>query len=205
MAVPALVVFDLDACLWDHETYQLAGPPSRLLRGDLRGAGEGVVGALCGREEVRLHPGALAALQEINAGAPGSPSRCCAASSADTPEAVRIARALLGVLEVVPGVTVWSVLCAGHGDVSQIGRSPPLSADKSATHFPRIRAATGVRYDRMLFFDDDGWSDNTLEVATGCVEDNGKGVIAVKTGSGGLQERHWREGLRKFAAARTPA
>ena len=47
--------------------------------------------------------------------------RCAAASSADTPFAVQIARAVLGMLEVVPGVTVAAVLDAGHGDVSQVG------------------------------------------------------------------------------------
>ena len=36
----------------------------------------------------------------------------------------------------------------------QIGRQPPLSSDKSATHFPTLLRETGVPYDEMLFFDD---------------------------------------------------
>ena len=42
-------------------------------------------------------------------------------------------------------------------DVNQIGRQPPLSSNKAETHFPRLREATGVTFDEMLFFDDCNW------------------------------------------------
>jgi magnesium-dependent phosphatase 1 len=44
------------------------------------------------------------------------------------------------LLEVVPGVTFYDVLMRGWADESHllIGRSSPLSADKSATHFPLL-------------------------------------------------------------------
>jgi hypothetical protein len=68
--------------------------------------------------------------------------KIAAASSADTPFAVQIGRKALTMLEVVPGVTVWDLLLREHGgeDVNQIGRTPPLSSDKSATHFPILKS-----------------------------------------------------------------
>lgn len=65
--------------------------------------------------------------------------------------------ASLKLLEVVPGTTVWDLVVGRDWngvDVNQIGRQPPLSSNKSATHFPILREKTGIRYDRMLFFDD---------------------------------------------------
>ena len=77
-------------------------------------------------------------------------------------------RSALDVLEVVPGVTVREVLAIGwpegfEGNL-QIGRTPPLSSNKAATHFPRLRALTGVPYDRMMFFDDCNWGDHCGKV-----------------------------------------
>jgi hypothetical protein len=34
---PELVVFDLDACLWDQETFELEALPDRTVTGDLNG------------------------------------------------------------------------------------------------------------------------------------------------------------------------
>jgi len=34
---PELVVFDLDACLWDQEMYTMSAMPSKTTRGDLNG------------------------------------------------------------------------------------------------------------------------------------------------------------------------
>ena len=78
------------------------------------------------------------------------------ASSADTPFAEKVGRASLKLLEVVPGVTVWDICMRDWDgeDVNQIGRQPPLSSNKSMTHFPFLRERTGIRYDKMLFFDD---------------------------------------------------
>lgn len=89
--------------------------------------------------------------------------RVCFASSADTPQAERIGRAALKLLEVVPGTTVWDLVVGRDWkgeDINQIGRQPPLSSNKSATHFPILRELTKVRYDRMLFFDDCNWGDH---------------------------------------------
>ena len=157
---PELVVFDLDACFWDQEMYTLSTIPdeSNVVRGDLHGRGEGVVGVMSGRSRISLHEGSLSALQSHYDGRyPGT--KVCFASSADTELAERIGRSALRLLEVVPGTTVWDLVVGrdwGGVDVNQIGRRPPLSANKSATHFPILRELTRVRYDRMLFFDGEG-------------------------------------------------
>jgi magnesium-dependent phosphatase 1 len=61
------------------------------------------------------HKGSLHALQRYYAGDfPGM--RLATASSADTPLAVRIGRSALGLLEVIPGVTVREVLAIGWAE-----------------------------------------------------------------------------------------
>jgi hypothetical protein len=68
---------------------------------------------------------------------------------------------------VVPGVSMYDVLTADYPDGRnlQIGRQPPLSSNKAATHFPILLRELDVPYDEMLFFDDSMWSDHcTLPV-----------------------------------------
>lgn len=127
-----------------------------------------MIGCKSGRSTITLFDGALHALRQIHKGVHPE-MRCAAASSADTPQAVAIGRAALGILEVVPGVTVREVLATGwpdgfEGNV-QIGRTPPLSSDKSATHFPLLLEKTGIPYAEMLFFDDCNWGDHCAKVS----------------------------------------
>uniref|UniRef100_A0A7R9T3M6 Uncharacterized protein n=1 Tax=Ostreococcus sp. 'lucimarinus' TaxID=242159 RepID=A0A7R9T3M6_9CHLO len=107
---PELTVFDLDACTWDKEMFELREivDPTRSRRGSLGpDCGEGVVAAMSGNTPIALHPGALRAFQQIWLGTLETlETRAAAASSADTPLAVRIGRSALDVLEVFPGVTV---------------------------------------------------------------------------------------------------
>ena len=52
---PELIVFDLDACLWDKEMYELSKIPdeSNIVKGDLgHGRGEGVAGIMSGRSKI---------------------------------------------------------------------------------------------------------------------------------------------------------
>jgi len=202
---PELVVFDLDACTWTEEMYTLRDvvDPSRSRRGALGpDCGEGVVAAMSGNTPIELHPGARRAFQQIWRGAVRA--RAAAASTADTPLAVRIGRSALDVLEVFPGVTVRDVFAKGwpegfEGNL-QIGRTPPLSANKAATHFPILRRETGVAYSRMLFFDDCNWGDHCGAVERGCVcEDTGLAPVVVRTPRG-LREDDWARGLRLYAA-----
>lgn len=151
-----------------------------------------------GDEVIRLFPAALRILQRFHAGEYGA-TRLAAASTANTPLAARIARQALRLLEVVPGVTVEQVFLAGwepEQQVLQIGRQPPLSADKAASHFPRLREATGVPYERMLFFDDCNWGDHCAKVARAC-----PGVVTQRTPNG-MQDADWQQGLRKYEQAR---
>lgn len=156
MNYPKLCVFDLDACFWDQEMYEMPAIPDQTVLGDLNGRGKGVIGVMSGQNQISLHQGSLVALQQHADGSyPGM--QVAFASSADTPFAVQIGRASLKLLEVIPGLTVWDLVVGRDWngvDVNQIGRQPPLSSNKSQTHFPRLKDATGIRYDEMLFFDD---------------------------------------------------
>lgn len=198
---PELCVFDLDACLWDQEMYEMPALPSKTVTGDLNGRGNGVTGVMSGSNKISLHPGSLLALQNhANGEHPGM--KIALASSADTPFAEQIGRASLKMLEVIPGITVWDLLMKDWDgvDVNQIGRQPPLSSNKAKSHFPRLKDATGVRFDRMLFFDDCLWGDHCTMVAVGCREgDSGVGPCTVRTPSG-LRVKDWENGLQSYAS-----
>jgi len=201
---PDLVVYDMDACLWDKEMYQMTAIPTEdnVVIGDLNGRGEGVIGVMSGGEKISLHRGSLIGLQEhADDVYPGM--KAAFASSADTPFAEKVGRAALQLLEVVPGLTVWDLVVGRDWegkDVNQIGRQPPLSSNKAATHFPRLREATGIRYDRMLFFDDCNWGDHCGQVAARCrEEDSGFGPAILRTPYG-LGAREWRMGLEAYEA-----
>jgi len=156
---PGLVVFDLDMCVWSPEMYTLDAVPTPkdAHRGQLNGKGEGVVAVSSGYEDIRLFPAALKVLQDFYTGDvyPAS-MRIAAASSADTPRAVAIGRAAMGILEILPGVTMRQCFAkgwpAGFEGNLQIGRSPPLSSDKAATHFPILQRETGVPYNKVRVF-----------------------------------------------------
>mmetsp|Transcript_7940 Transcript_7940/g.29704 ORF Transcript_7940/g.29704 Transcript_7940/m.29704 type:complete len:251 (-) Transcript_7940:48-800(-) len=198
--LPELVVLDLDMCVWSPEMFELSLVPKANqdeVCGDLGGNyGDGVTGAKSGGRTIQLFPGARFALQQFYEGAyPGV--RLAAASSADTPLAVSIGRAAMGLIEVVPGVTVREVFAMGwpegfEGNM-QIGRTPPLSSDKSKTHFPILKDQTGVAYDKMLFFDDSLWSDHCALVERRC-----KGVVTWATPNG-LQISDWKAALNRYA------
>lgn len=197
---PELTVYDMDACLWDQEMYTMSALPGKKVMGDLNGRGEGVIGAMSGGDKISLHKGSLISLQEhYDCKYPGM--KIAMASSADTLFAEKVGRAALEMLEVVPGVTVWDILMRDWDgiDVNQIGRQPPLSSNKSMTHFPFLREKTSIRYDRMLFFDDCNWGDHCGMVEKHCKEeDNGKCPATVRTPRG-LGENEWRQGLKVYA------
>ena len=180
--------------------FEMPSMPSQTVMGDLNGRGRGVVGVMSGRNQISLHRGSLVALQEHYDGSyPGM--KLALASSADTPKAEKIGRAALKMLEVVPGTTVWDLIVKDWDgrDVNQIGRQSPLSSNKARSHFPILKEVTGVRFDRMLFFDDCNWGDHCGMVAAGCrEEDSGMGVTTVRTPRG-LGEVEWRLGLKRYA------
>ena len=101
------------------------------------------------------------------------------------------------MLEVLPGVTLEQAFFTaggGFGDDRnlQIGRSPPLSADKASTHFPILRECTGIEYGEMLFFDDCNWTDHCAEVSSKW------GVVTQRTPHG-MTVEEWELGMQSFA------
>ena len=207
---PSLIVFDLDDCVWSPETYTLSGGFKGSVKGKVPNvAKQIIIGARFGSDTLTIHPGARTALHELWSGKydghcnANSDMRAAIASSADNAHAVKCAHKALSTIDIAPGVTVrqvvnrgWSDEVVGSGGHIQIGRSKPLSGDKSRTHFPLIRKATGVPYSEMLFFDDSNWSDNC-----GVVERNCKGVVAQRTPNG-MQNEEWSKGLAKWQSKR---
>lgn len=59
-------------------------------------------------------------------------------------------------------------------------------------HFRRIREATGVSYEGMLFFDDEGYNIRTMSKL---------GVSCVDVSRGGLSVEHLAAGLQGFQQA----
>ena len=202
--LPELIVFDLDMCFWSPEMYQLDDipTPSDVIKGNLgEGVGEGVVAVKSGYETIQVFPDALRVLQDFHSGHFGDGVRLAAASSADTPRAVSIGRAALDILEVAPGVTARSVFNRGwpegfDGNM-QIGRTPPLSSDKAATHFPLLKQHTGIEYSKMVFFDDCNWGNHCAAVERGC-----PGVTTQRTPRG-LQISEFKAALDKYEKKET--
>eukprot|EP00591_Stephanopyxis_turris_P009026 CAMPEP_0195530130 /NCGR_PEP_ID=MMETSP0794_2-20130614/32919_1 /TAXON_ID=515487 /ORGANISM="Stephanopyxis turris, Strain CCMP 815" /LENGTH=218 /DNA_ID=CAMNT_0040661565 /DNA_START=138 /DNA_END=794 /DNA_ORIENTATION=- len=198
--IPELCVFDLDACLWDQEMYEMRAMPTDKIIGDLNGRGKGVLGVMSGGDKISLHKGSIMALQAHADGVyPGM--KIAFASSADTPFAEKVGRASLKMLEVLPGLSVWDLTMRDwdNVDVNQIGRQPPLSSNKAKSHFPFLKEATKIRYDRMLFFDDCNWGDHCGMVSAACKEeDTGKGVVAVRTPRG-LKEEEFNRGMLLYS------
>lgn len=198
--LPQLVVFDLDHCLWHPEMYTLNEIPTEESRvyGNLGNEDlKGVVSLKSGREQIKLFPGALKILQKFAEG--HYPQiRLAIASSSNTPKAVQIANVALSLLEVLPGVSIRDVVNMGWeehescGSHVQIGRTSPLTSDKSRSHFPIIRDSTKIGYDSMLYFDDCSWDDHVTMVQARC-----EGVVAIRTPNG-LQESEWFEGLETY-------
>jgi magnesium-dependent phosphatase 1 len=156
----------------------------------------GVTAVMSGRHHIKLFPGALKVLQDIYSGAYPS-VRIAAASSADTPLAVSIGKKSMTMLEIFPNVTMRDVFAMGwedgfEGNI-QIGRTHPLSSNKSKTHFPILKRETGIQYNKMVFFDDCNWSDHCSLVAAAC-----PGVVTQPTPHG-LQESEWHLALSSYS------
>ena len=208
---PSLIVLDLDECVWSPETYELSCGKTGVIKG-VNGKGQTIVtGVRFGSDDLIIYPGARAAFNELyqgrydgvcNPNINDGNMRFAIASSAVTEHAVECANTALSTIEIEPGVTIrdvvnrgWNLDIVKNGHI-QIGRSYPLSSNKSQTHFPFIQKATGVPYDEMLFFDDSNWSDNC-----GIVERNCVGVVAQRTPNG-MQVHEWNKGLKKWQKRR---
>lgn len=172
--VPKLIVFDLDACLWLPEMFELHAKPSTY-----DAAADGV---RAGEDVVRLLPGALKVLRLVRA----QPERFgetlfAAASSTTEPSA---ARRCLKLLPVDASCTVDGLL--SYREI--------YPGSKGRQHFPALREQSGVPYDQMLFFDDCTFGDNCGDVARCC-----QGTVCVRTPHG-LTEELFEAGLRAYAS-----
>lgn len=187
MTVPRLVVFDLDACLWDTEMKFLGGPPERV--GDAVVATvewDGKYGEVPvippTRTSVSLHPGAACALKQLDSDPRFSHTRvACASKTWKVEYSLACLRAL-----TLGGRPVADYFCACE--------VYPSTKD---AHFEALHAKTGVAYSDMLFFDDCTWKDNFEDVAR--VGD----VRCVRTPDGMTVEA-WEKGLLLFADAAAP-
>jgi hypothetical protein len=93
-----------------------------------------------GGDRVRLFPGALEALRAVKNEECFKHTKVAAASSTTEPE---WARKCLSLLEVQPGVKVNQVITYAE-----------IYCSNKTKHFAKLKAATGVPYSGMLFFDD---------------------------------------------------
>jgi magnesium-dependent phosphatase 1 len=153
--VPEMVVFDLDACSWTPEMFELDSKPSVAVRGRGDKGEDLVVGARAGRDTVTLFPGALHAFRELATNPIYKNTKVAAASSTTEPD---YARSAMSILEIFPGVTMGSIF-----HYKQIGCSGLLSHRKTS-HFTQLQKESGVAFCNMLFFDDCGYSDHVGDI-----------------------------------------
>lgn len=176
-ALPALIVFDLDACLWSPEMFELSSSPSTY------DASRG--GVKAGSDTVKLFLGAAAVLRRILTDK--SAVKIAVASSTTEPKHAIIC------LEMLPidSSGARKERLADLIDFRQIYPGP-----KGRQHFPALHKESGVAYDSMLFFDDCTYGDNAADVARSCA-----GASCVRTPSG-LTEALFELGLTAWASGK---
>jgi hypothetical protein len=143
--VPSLVVFDLDACLWLPEMYQLDHPPGEW--------DDTAAGVRAGKQVVRLFPGALHAFKALAEEPRLRHTKVAFASSTTRPsfaDAVMQAYRLHDGSLLASRVTVAEMYPIHHKKVRHVQRhrdfSPPaarLTPDPSTLR--RISARSGTR------------------------------------------------------------
>ena len=174
--LPALIVFDLDACLWLPEMYELSTAPTTY------SATKGGVAA--GGDVVRLFPGAQAVLKQLLTDSSFASVRVAVASSTTEPAYAN------RCLEALP-VDASGQREERLSDLVEFRQIYP--GCKGKQHFPALHKQSGIEYAQMLFFDDCTYSDNAGEVAACC-----PGVTCVRTPQG-LTEALFRAGLEAYA------
>ena len=133
--VPRLVVFDLDACLWLPEMYQLPAPPS--------GWDAAARGVRAGSDVVRLFPGALHALAQLASEPRFAETRVALASSTSKPEYARAVLAQYRLNDSRGGTFGERVSWAELYPISHKG-----------AHFRNLQRASSIPFEEMLFFDE---------------------------------------------------
>ncbi|KAK3272432.1 hypothetical protein CYMTET_19271 [Cymbomonas tetramitiformis] len=133
--LPRLVAFDLDATVWFPEMYMLAGPPfKRSTRGKVFD---------CAEEEIRVYPGARAALQQLAEDDAFLETKVAYASRSNR------TKWGLELLQLLP-------LREGRGlSLRQVANHSLIYPGCKKTHFQELRRDTGLAYTEMLFFDNE--------------------------------------------------
>ncbi|CAL1125852.1 unnamed protein product [Cladocopium goreaui] len=167
MAVPKLVVFDLDACCWYPEMYMLRrGAP-------FRPTADPNVLQSSGKEAVRLLGNVRNIWKELHSDERFAGTRVGVASRCDEPA---WGRECLQKFMVQEGVSMW--------DVAEDGQLVEIYKSSKQQHFKRLSEKTGIAFEDMLFFDDDPY--NIQDVSR-------LGVTCVETPEGVTKEA-WEEG-----------
>eukprot|EP00931_Biecheleriopsis_adriatica_P083181 TRINITY_DN56737_c0_g1_i1.p1 TRINITY_DN56737_c0_g1~~TRINITY_DN56737_c0_g1_i1.p1 ORF type:complete len:182 (-),score=37.46 TRINITY_DN56737_c0_g1_i1:4-549(-) len=172
--LPELIVFDLDACLWSPEMYELRASPTTY--SSERG------GVIAGRDTVRLFPGAKVVLKRLLTDDSFKDVRIGVASSTTEPAFASTC------LEVLPVDGARPEKLAQMISFRQI-----YPGSKGQQHFPKLKEESGIAYDKMVFFDDCTYGDNCANVASHC-----PGVLCVRTPDG-LTEEAFDLALAAFA------
>jgi len=176
---PRLLVFDLDACLWTPEMFELDGRPSRF------DAEKG--GVRAGSDIVRLFPGAMTVLRTILA----EPERfdgvqIAVASSTTHPDYANTC-----LEELVVDANTGTKLA------DMVHYREIFPGNKGRQHVPNLKQKSGVPYNEMIFWDDCTYGDNCGDVARGC-----PGIVCVRTPQG-LSENNFEYGLEQRALGKT--
>lgn len=174
--LPSLIVFDLDACIWTPEMYELHTAPTAY------DAAAG--GVRAGRDTVKLFHGSATVLRRLLTDPRFASVKIAAASSTNEPQ---YAATCLAALPADSSGEREERVC----DLIDFREIYPAS--KGQNHFPALHKASGVPYDGMLFFDDCGYVDNCADVVLHC-----PGVACVRTPHG-LTEAAFDAALAAFA------
>lgn len=174
--LPALIVFDLDACLWTPEMFELGSRPT------MYDAARG--GVKAGGDTVKLFPGAMAVLKRLLVDEAFASTKVAVASSTTEPA---FASTCLAQLPIDPSGARQEKV-ADIVDYRQI-----YPGSKGRQHFPALHKESQIPFDQMLFFDDCTYGDNCGDVARGCA-----GTTCVRTPNG-LSEHLFQVGLDAYA------
>mmetsp|Transcript_18213 Transcript_18213/g.33057 ORF Transcript_18213/g.33057 Transcript_18213/m.33057 type:complete len:182 (-) Transcript_18213:79-624(-) len=168
--LPAIVVFDLDACCWSPEMYQLWGGGSPFTYDAETNSCTDRAGVVC-----RLFE-AIPTAWSLVADSPNS--RLAIASRCDEP---KWADEILRKFKIANGLTMMEAV---DDNLVEIYKS------SKKVHLTAIRDKSGVAFSDMLFFDDD--PANIRDVSE-------LGVCSILTPNG-VDEEAWLGGLATFAA-----
>jgi magnesium-dependent phosphatase 1 len=166
MALPKLVVFDLDACCWFPEMYMVRqGPPFTKTSENACAASDG--------EAIKLLGQTRKVWETISNGDEWQDCRVAVASRCDEPD---WARQLLKLFTIDDGRSFWQAL--------DDGRLAEIYKGSKKTHLKALKEKTGVAFEDMLFFDDD--QENIRNVSE-------LGVVFVPVWNS-TRSRRWRWG-----------